>query len=452
MQAEKEAKKACLAHEAERARETRKKQRHLVAAEGALVRSILDLTDRLDSSEGRGDAGQELVELARLHPSAFTDDLLRLLMADALVADLGACMEATVVVHELDGRPEPEEIVPKAFECLTKGIAAAACGRVIARYASREDVLANPGAFRQVVALAGPIEHPFRENHVESQTEALKRIHEVAQSWTERRLGQELVDAEPSVRASASNAVVALHDCGLQCGLAVLPRLLDAMRMGCAEGPSDYPDTEYCAIEAIGRVLLDLPTEAESLLSDAWTHSDNEEKMALLRAYDAGLRAARDGGDNQEFEVAAFKRALSCLLNERDALVVGAAGDVLVDVCDSQSHAVDLPLDNLLGGLAILADKESPTPPTDAQFIDVLELHSQQVARQSACRHLCDAAVAVGTQRPDDLWQLLYSFWQKDDIGTGFRSHIVEIAGSLSCAKPHAREGAFPHVLGNAGC
>jgi hypothetical protein len=423
----------------------RSRQRHLVAGTSdAMTQSVLGLVDKIDTPDGDPEAAKDLLDLADLHPEAFGDDLLALLVADALLTHRSPYMDAVVRVHETAGRPDAKTLVPKALECLSVGVSASACGRVLAVAASSDDILSSHAAFREMVALAGQNdEGPFHRGN-KSEPACLFRAFELAPRRAEQWLSEELACAETYRMASACRAskVVIEHEPGF--GLALLPALITATRH------SAFDDTEECwespqgaATAALGRAILHHPSEVEIAVDAVWLQCEPDERSRLLNAHRDALWAAKEHQLTSSCATSVAKRALACLLSEEDFSIVREAGEILSLVCGRWPTLVETPVESLFGAVALLAG-DSPRKPSILSPLDQIDEMTRRQTIYSARSSVRAAAVGLGRVRSSEFWDCLHRAWEAEGSPDDLKACLVEMAGMLSEADSEQLPEALP--------
>lgn len=431
--------------EAEAAAQERSRQRHLVAGSNdAMTQSVLELVNRIDTPDGDTEAAKDLLDLAELHPEAFSDDLLALLMADALLTHRSPYMDAVVRVHEADGRPDAETLVPRALESLSAGVSASACGRVLAVAASSDDIISSHAAFREMVALAGRTdEGPFYRGN-KSEPDCLLRAFELVPRQSEQWLSEELTCSETyrMTLACRASKVIIEHEPGF--GLALVPALITATRHSAFDDMEEYWESPHgAATAALGRVILHYPSEVEVAVEAAWLQCGPDERSTLLNAHRDALWAAEEDQLTSGCATSVAKRALSCLLSEEDSSIVAEAGEILSLVCRRWPTLVETPLESLFGAVALLAG-DSPRKPSILSPLDQLDEMTRRQITYSARRSLRAAAVGLGHVRPGEFWACLHSAWDAEGSPDGLRACLVEMAGMFSEADSEQLPEALP--------
>lgn len=438
--------------EAGEAQEERRKQREKRRADRRLIagklnaegRAILDLVDRLDQEEYDSDARKELLAAAELHPDGFGDDLLQLLAMDALAAELGACLEAVVIVHERTGRPEQSVVLSAAMASLRSGSAPRACGRVLAQYLEKEHVEELQPWFPEIVAWAGPLEPPWGDPP-RPEPAALLRCHDVAPQLTEDLLGSELRRGEDYRRGAAAGAVSHLITRDTATGMRLLSPLLDSLKFT-SDDPldDDQESSGRVAVAVMDLLLLDPVSVDRAIANTRWERATVEYKRALFKPYSLagnGIRW-RDKPMSDDAASTIASRAASLLMSE-DAELLSEASDAFRDVCSGHPRppvdmAVAFGLLALLRGRIATFDAEEGSlgPP-----IDQLEALNRLTTRQGmgiAIGKVHGALAGLGKNDPETFWRICRETW--DGADSTLRAELLEVIGGLGRSQSVLRD------------
>lgn len=415
---------------AESARSSRRDQRRLIASSlGPVAREVIDLINALDSGGAASDDQGDLLALASLHPDAFDDALIGMLILDLEAHGFGGILECLIELNRLTGRPATARLVELATRCLTRSVSTAPAATFVARAGSDMDV--DSADIRRIaIALAGrgARDEPF-ERGPDPEPSLLLRVYRVNPSQLRASLGEELRHGDGWRRATAARAAAVLIDSHADAGPPLLPAILDGL--GIDDNSRYHGDAFPLAqlAKSASMVLMTAPAAVDAVVETRWRSASPEVRQALLRVYDRAVRdRLRDEVGLPEVTADSIVRRAIAALGDPDLDVVRAAADMLELVGRYHPTSVPVALEPLLGSIALMVSRldgvQNAGPAATA--LAQLERSGQLATLAAATRDTTDGVAEIAARRPAEFWALLAGLWEASADGS-FREFAVRL-------------------------
>jgi hypothetical protein len=410
---------------------------------------LIDAIDRLDEG-GTPEAGEVLVELARVASHAFDPSITELLYSLAESSDSIIVNESVFKTLRIVSN-DTKRLCSLALKFLAKYPNSVAAD-IVAQFVDETQSSLIPPALPHLIYLAGPDEHHFLGPPRTEEPAGLEAVYSIAPKLVLEALEKALASPQKIARIRAVNALSILRDHDPKCGVSLIPLLVAS---------TEQPDDSYSIGSAeawVQDLLADMLEtnfeESDGPLSEAFRRLNSEKSDAGLdKVYLRMFRGFRHR-ERQERRMSPahetiFARLVS-ILSTKSA--EQGSTDLLEFVRNDAIHYIDLVerhLDGLLGALAILNEERTNEV---ASFLQI-ELPPSPLAALEASRrkqglYWLVSAVAqllgkAAEQRPETVGKALVQTLQKINDGhDDLRASLVEAMGIMGRSR-----AALPKVL-----
>jgi hypothetical protein len=430
----------------EQERQERHRNRRLTVGEpDALIQSILDLIERIDRKESDPDAAKELIALAQLHPVAFSNELLQVLLIDAKTHRLSPLLEAVIIVHEADARPTLEEVLPVAYSAIAHSWGNESALRLIEEHVQIQDLDRVRGLFQAIVSLAGP--HTAFHRGPAPLPGILLRLYSLNPERTCELLSVELKHGNDWRRGSAAQASGSIFAHDSTSASYLLDALLDALKLPdqSSLGPEEPSSSQVAQV--ISELYRYDPQLVEAAIDRRWKRASEEYRCSLFDCYDKVIRGRLGEKLSSEAATLVARRALNCSFDSSNEELARAAGDLLGLVFEYNGEAVQILPDTLLGALVVLCEQkeklsESAKP---RDYLEAMDLMSVGLRIDGSIHHVMDALVSSVTFSSSLFWPALSQVWDHSADESSLRRSLVTVVGR--CAKSyHELPSALPYL------
>lgn len=447
----------------EQERQVRHRNRRIAIGEpDALVQSILNLVERIDAEKSDSDAAEELLALAELNPSAFSNELLGALLFDAQVCRLSPLLEAVIKVYESDARPSLDNIKTVAVLAIADGWAGVGAIELLEENVEFRDFEHITNFFPAAVSLAGP--RAFFHRAPEAYSGIVSRLYTLNPVYTCELLSFELMHGDDRRRISAAKTSAEIIEKDLESAGLLLSALLDALKMQDQSkyGPEEEASSEIADVVAI--VFQKKPVMVEEAINQRWKRGSVEYRQALLRCYDAAVRRELFAELGPELVTIVAKRALDASFDHSNEELVRHASDILDLVVKYHGEIIGISPSILLGALAVFVEQKdqllsersnirSGIKLNEASFLDMMTM---DLRLDGTIRSVIDALVSISRPQTAEFWEAFGQVWDKSDTSPSLRLALVGIAGKCAQAYstlPKALPYLYTALMGvDVGC
>jgi len=410
---------------------------------------LIDAIDRLDEG-GTPEAGEVLVELARVASHAFDPSLTELLYSLAESSDSIIVNESVFKTLRIVSN-DTKRLCSLALKFLGKYPNSVAAD-IVAQFVDETQSSLIPQALPHLIYLAGPDEHHFLGPPRTEEPAGLEAVYRITPKLVLEALEKALASPQKIARIRAVNALSILRNLDPKFGVSLIPLLVAS---------TELPDDGYSIGSAeawVQDLLADMLEtnfeESDGPLSEAFRRLNSEKSDAgldkvYLRMFRGFRHRERQERRMSPAHEAIFARLVSILsINSAEQ----GSTDLLEFLRNDAIHYIDLVerhLDGLLGALAILNEERTNEV---ASFLQI-ELPPSPLAALEASRrkqglYWLVSAVAkllgkAAEQRPETVGKALVETLQKIDDGhDDLRASLVEAMGIMGRSRP-----ALPKVL-----
>jgi hypothetical protein len=421
----------------EAVRVERHRRRRLKAGQlSAVAQSTIDLLEKLDAETPDRNASTDLLALAQLHPDGFTPDLLNVVLSDAEELRSEACLEVVITIRQGRGL-DLAEVLPIALKALREGWGFDVSASLAAAHATAADV--DSDLFRAAVLRASsPI--PFLTNR-QPKPDLLSRLFVVAPELCTTLLIAQVLADDDGRRAGAAQAASYLFDSGaLQPTETLVDCLLNASRR-MDQIRLRHVEASSAVQGAVASAMHRNPGLVESLIDSRWDGAPARDRLSFLECYDDVVRSNLGKELPPEIPTAIARRTLSCL-TDTDPEVISKAADLLDLVFGYHARVAHIPIDVVLGALALASRAYDCTPPSDSRIIPVggehplvssLEREERRSALCVATRSLTSAVGALAPLQRSAFWSGVDLLWSTDvhDSPT-LKAQLTSVLGKVA--------------------
>jgi hypothetical protein len=449
-EAEEKSAEALKTREADRA-ERHRRRRLRAGRLSAVAQSTIELLEKLDTETPDRSASTELLALARLHPEGFTPDLLDVVLSDAGELRSEACLEVVATIRQNRGL-DLFEVVPVAVTALRQGWGHHVSASLAAAHATAADV--DDELFRAAVLRASSPLRSFGGANREPHPDVLVRLFAVAPERCMALLIAQISAEDDWRRAAAAQAASCLFDTGsLRPTDTLVDGLLDAARRP-DQMVFRHAEARSSGQGAVASAMLRSPSLVEGRIEPRWADAVTRERLSLLECYDNVIRSNLGKDLPPEIPTAIASRALSCL-SDSDPDVISKAADLVDLVFGYQASATRVPIDVVLGSLALVCRAHDSTPSAESRIIPVspersivsaLEREQRRSALSAAATTLTSAVSALAPLQREHFWSGLAALWTAalDDSPT-LKGQLTVVLGKVA-AEPDSFGRALPYL------
>jgi hypothetical protein len=441
---------ALKAREADRA-ERHRRRRLRAGRLSAVAQSTIELLEKLDTETPDRSALTELLALARLHPEGFTPDLLEVVLTDAAELRSEACLEVVATIRQSRGL-DLAGVAPVALKGLRQGWGHGVSASLAAAHATAADV--DDELFRAAVLRASSPLRGFGGANREPNPDVLVRLWAVAPERCMALLIAQISAKDDWRRAAAAQAASCLFDTGsLQPTETLVDCLLDAARL--PDQMVFRPAEARSAVQgAVASAMQRSPSLVEGRIEPRWADAVTRDRLSLLECYDDVIRSNLGKELPPEIPTATASRAISCL-TDADPDVISKAADLVDLVFGYHASATRVPIDVVLGSLALVCRAHDSTPSGESRIVSVgaeqsivsaFDREQRRSALSAAATTLTSAVSALAPFHRDQFWSGLDALWAAE-LGDSprLKGQLTLVLGKVA-AEPDSFGRALPYL------
>jgi hypothetical protein len=399
------------------------------------ARDIVRLINKLDSEEGSGRAGEELVAAVRGGKQYLTRPAMDVLVEAGRAGLDEHVLEAVRVAADQDAIT-PDEALEVAAEALAIAPLVEAA-RTLVRFRTgvsadllqptQRRLIEMVGRTFGLSLMLGPSGDAGQRRH--DWLAAFEVLIDADLAGALAAIDAMLGGEDDYARMRAAAAAEVLVELRPEVAPVMARQLVAAMELADVSGPYAGEERSDAAIgPALTACLRQAPDETSAAIESAAAGVDEERRETLFRIYDGIIRGgSHDEGLRDDVGRVVVEMCLKHASGDWGGDVKRAAFDLLELISHWQGHLLDDRADTLI---SLLLDAVTKRPPQMSPLVPgndamrMLEAMNETMLRNAHIRDIRETIGAVSRRRPRQVLELLKPFVSQDDLGNEDRREM----------------------------
>lgn len=431
----------------DQAQERADHRRLVSAAFSAECQAIVELINRVDADSADTEAGQSLLETARLTPGSFSAEIEQMLLMDARRLQSRALLGVLVQLAS-SGSGDRTELRFLCIDAVRDRWALDEACAHLSQHGTSDDI--SDRFLDGVIAHAAPPGGILRSERGEPA--ALLHYHSVASELVEAKLSEMLRHGEAFVRSRAAAAVSAVFSVDGATASRLLPALLDGLRHD--HDRYDHSRTKHAVTSAVAEVLHECPTAVAEEVRARWPRATAEYRARMMSCLETAVRRSPSGLSAEAAEIIlnlsiwALSEPLDLRVSSYEANYHGRAADALTSVVRVVPAGLLSP-DALFGLLLTWIDREREFEGVQLSGpIAELEHMSMSAQLRRYLRDIADSIVAAGIREPSTFVRACKELYEGTDSSPSVRAQVARIASRVAAGSPSQVNEVLPLAYG----
>lgn len=422
--------------------------RRLVSASfSAECQAVVELINRVDADIADTEAGQSLLESARLTPGSFPAEIEQMLLMDSRRLRSRALLGVLVQLASA-GTGDSAEMRSLCIDAVRDGWARDEACTHLSRHGTADDV--SDRFLDGVIARAAPPVAILRSERGEPG--ALIHYYSVAPEPVQAKLSEMLRHGDAWTRARAAAGVSAVISVDSETASRLLPALLDGLRHD--HDRHDHSGAKQEVTSAVSEVLHGSPTAFAEEVRTRWPRATAEYRARMMSCLDAAVHRLPSGLSAEAAEVV-LNLSIWVLSEPHDRRVSGYEANYQGRAADALTSIVRvvpaglLSSDALFGLLLTWLDREREFSGVQLSG-PIAELEHMSISAQLRryIRDIADSIVAAGTREPSTFVRACKELYEGADSSPSVRAQVVRIASRMAASSPSQVNEALPLAYG----